>query len=64
MDKNRRTTRERRTNDRVGLDHANHSGAFVIGPAGHVMEAVCHRPRKALDGAARYLGGRWQGETV
>ncbi|MDR1995703.1 VOC family protein [Azonexus sp.] len=25
-------------------DHPNYYGAFVIGPGGHIIEAVCHRP--------------------
>ena len=26
--------------------HADYYGAFVIGPAGHNVEAVCHRPER------------------
>lgn len=27
-----------------GIYHANYYGAFVVGPDGHNIEAVCHRP--------------------
>jgi len=29
-------------------DHPNYYGAFVTGPGGHIIEAVCHRPETGL----------------
>jgi catechol 2,3-dioxygenase-like lactoylglutathione lyase family enzyme len=38
-------------------DHPNYYGAFVIGPDGHNVEAVCHRPA-GWDGVVSRLAAR------
>jgi hypothetical protein len=40
--------------------HANYYGAFVIGPDGHNIEAVCHTPEAQGEGSGEADASRLQ----